>query len=142
MEHDEASGRGRVRLPGAQEHAAPGGPAYTWRADQGGMPGYSPRMGHAREIGVRRVRRASTWTAAALIAGVAVTTGYLAHSVPVTGSGSATNTGGYGPAGKSSTGAQHAPGVSGPVVTSGGSGVAGRGGAGGAGGAGGFGGDY
>lgn len=57
MEHDDER-PGWVRLPGY----APQGPAAPVRAD-----------------GVRRVRRAANWTAAALIAGVAATTGYFAH---------------------------------------------------------------
>jgi len=67
-----------------------------------------------------------TWTAAALIATVAATTGYLAHAIPVT-SGSSTSTG-TSHSGKSTAVAPNGPAVSRPVVTSGGSGVvAGRG---------------
>jgi len=63
-----------------------------------------------------------TWTAAALIATVAATTGYLAHAIPVT-AGSSSSTGTT-HTGKSASVAPNGPAVSGPVVTSGGSGVA------------------
>jgi len=86
-----------------------------------GVPGYAERR-YARDAGIRSARRASTWTAAALIAAVAATTGYLAHSIP----SPSTNAGpsGYGQPGKSTAANHGGPAVSGPVVTSGGSGVA------------------
>jgi len=83
---------------------------------------------YARESGLRASRRASSWTAAALIAAVAATTGYLAHSMPSTTTG-ATTTGGTADrgtgshSGKSTAVKPGAPAVSGPVVTSGGSGA-------------------
>lgn len=70
-----------------------------------------------RDSGVTRVRRASNWTAAALIAGVAVTTGYFIHAASAL------------PAVTTSTqsgavqGSAHQPSLGHHVVTSGGSGV-------------------
>ena len=61
MEHDPDERPGWVRLPGYEQQ----NPAAAGRAD-----------------GVRRVRRASNWTAAALIAGVAAASGYFAHHTP------------------------------------------------------------
>jgi len=79
----------------------------------------------ARDSGIRASRRASGWTAAALIATVAATTGYLAHSIPGTTTGASTTTTGIANHAGKSTGARPgAPAVTGPVVTSGGSGVA------------------
>jgi hypothetical protein len=84
---------------------------------------------YARDSGFRASRRASGWTAAALVAAVAATTGYLAHSIPssttsTTTGGSPSGKGTPVPARKSTAVQPGAPGVSGPVVTSGGSGVA------------------
>lgn len=135
----------RVRLPDYEEPPADRVPAYYRESPEYWQPrGYSghprdghPRDGHPRENGIRASRRASTWTAAALIAGVAATTGYLAHEIPAagTGSGSTGNTGGTGtpggtakPAAKPGTvspSAPRTPAVKQPVVTSGGSGTAG-----------------
>jgi hypothetical protein len=116
-ENKDAGLPGRARLPGFDEQ--------SYRAG-----GYPPPE-YARDRGVRSSRRTSTWTAAALIAAVAATTGYLAHSMPSTSAGSGYTT--TQPSGHSGVVKHGAPGVSGPVVTSGGSGaVAGRsGGAGG-----------
>ena len=86
-----------------------------------GPPDYAERR-YAREKGVLSARRASTWTAAALIAAVAATTGYLAHSIPSPSTSAGPS--GYGHPGKSTVANHGAPAVSGPVVTSGGSGVA------------------
>jgi hypothetical protein len=66
------------------------------------------------------VRRASNWTAAALIAGVAAATGYFAHHPPpaATPPTSSVTT----VPGGTTTGPQK-PTLNGPVATSGGSGV-------------------
>jgi hypothetical protein len=76
------------------------------------------RAGMTREGGVRRMRRVSNWTAAALIAGVAATTGYFAHAsqpaAPTVGSTAGTATTGTG---------THKACPAAPVATSGGSGV-------------------
>jgi len=125
MDEDEETTRtDRMRmLPGENEPGARRRSGYD-RDNYGHGParaGYIER-GFVRERGMRTSRRASTWTAAALIAAVAATTGYLAHSIPAaTTSG---NTTGYGQSGKSAAINHGAPAVSGPVVTSGGSGVA------------------
>jgi hypothetical protein len=108
MERDD--GTGRRRLPGYADWAAGAESVRDARA--------------SRDAGVRRVRKMSNWTAAALVAGVAVTSGYFAHAATV-----ATQAPGY-----SGTAGQGQPGttLTHPVVTSGGSGVtAGSGGAGG-----------
>src|SRR5262249_45055447 len=79
----------------------------------------SPRgAASARAGGVRRVRRASNWTAAALIAGVAAATGYFAHHPPpVTPATSAVTTV---PGGTAA--GPHKPSLNVPVATSSGSG--------------------
>jgi hypothetical protein len=86
------------------------------------------RPRYERDAGVRYTRRMSNWTAAALVAAVAGTTGYLAHAIPATTSstsGGTTTTGATHGGKSTSTGfAPASPAVSGPVVTSGGSGVA------------------
>jgi hypothetical protein len=110
---------GRRRLPGHRD----------WMAD-------AERVRDARasrDAGVRRVRTMSNWTAAALVAGVAVTSGYFAHAATV-----ATQAPGYsGSSGQGQPGtaaAGHKVGLTHPVATSGGSAVtAGGGGSGGSG---------
>lgn len=121
---EEGGGPDRVRLPGFEQRAARQ-TRHDWdNQDFGPRGGYAQRK-YARESGFRTSRRASNWTAAALIAAVAATTGYLAHSIPA--STTASTTSGQGattPTGKSTAVKAGAPSVSGPVVTSGGSGVA------------------
>lgn len=141
MDDDRAGQPDRTRLLGYDEHAGPRRPAaYTWYSPEypPPPPGWWPG-GYPRDSGIRSSRRASSWTAAALIAGVAATTGYLAHSIPASGtSGSGTTTTkakhhrhaarnrGYQPSGYQQGGYQpSAPAVQAPVVTSGGSGAAG-----------------
>lgn len=105
MDHEDER-PGRVRLPGHE----PPGPAASSRSD-----------------GVRRVRRAGNWTAAALIAGVAAASGYFAHHLPPAGSVAtqAPVGGQVAAAGHGVTAARpHPSSGSAPVVTSGGSGVA------------------
>lgn len=120
-EDEEASQTARMRrLPGEPEPVVRSRPGYDWEADGPRGGGYAARE-YARDRGIRSSRRASTWTAAALIAAVAATTGYLAHSIPTS---AGTTTSGYGQSGKSTAVNHGAPAVSGPVVTSGGSGVA------------------
>ena len=137
MENDRADRPERVRLPGFDEHAGHGQPACTerirtGRGDQYEPPGGYWPPGHHRDSGVRPSRRASTWTAAALIAGVAATTGYLAHAIPATGgtSGTTTGNGTTRPAGKTTVVKPGTPAVTAPVATSGGSGAGGAGGGG------------
>ena len=75
-----------------------------------------------RDAGVRRVRTMSNWTAAALVAGVAVTSGYFAHAATVANPPSGySGTSGQGQTGTAATG--HKAGLTHPVATSGGSGV-------------------
>ena len=158
-EHERPSSEGResspgpeqrVRLPGYEEPPRGRGPAYDWQGhdrqgydrqgyDYGPPRGYGGYPPYPREGGLRSTRRASTWTAAALIAGVAVTTGYLARSIPVNGAGTSSNNTSGGtakPAAKPSpaspgTVRPSTPAVQPPVVTSGGSGAAAGGGGGG-----------
>jgi hypothetical protein len=99
-EHRERSGW--VRLPGYD--------------DEGGS---APGSGRARASGVRRARRASTWTAAALITSLAAAVGYFAHhtqpAVP------ATTTVTPGAPGNASTASGAKPALPSPVATSSGS---------------------
>ncbi|HUZ51955.1 MAG TPA: hypothetical protein VMU94_05445 [Streptosporangiaceae bacterium] len=132
MENDRADRPERVRLPGFDERTEHSRPAYTFRGNEYGPPGgHWPPYYHS-DSGVLRSRRASTWTAAALIAGVAATTGYLAHAIPVTGGtgGTTTGKGTARPAGKATVVKPSTPAVTAPVATSGGSGAGGAGGGG------------
>lgn len=89
----------------------------------------------SRDAGVRRVRTMSNWTAAALVASVAVTSGYFAHAATVgTQAPAYSGTSGQGQPGTVATG--HKPSLTHPVMTSGGSGVTAGTGAGGSGGSG------
>ena len=117
MDSERSDRPERVRLPGFDERPAPrpGPYSYTSPAD----PTWRPA--HARDDGVRYTRRVSNWTAAALIAAVAATTGYLAHSIPATGASSGPGTGAHS---KSPGVAPAGPAVGAPVVTTGGSGAA------------------
>lgn len=111
MNYDEENRPGRVRLPRVADD------------------GWADRpVGASRAEGVRRVRRASNWTAAALIAGVAAATGYFAHHTPpaTTTVGSTTQVAPAGQvpvAGHPAVAGPHRASGSAPVVTSGGSGV-------------------
>ena len=118
MERDHQDTAGYQRLPRPDAPDPPDDPAARH--------GYQ-----ARDRGVRRARRVSNWTAAALIAGVAATTGYFAHASqpaapaagattgPATTGAAGTATAGTATAG---TGAHKACPAA-PVATSGGSGV-------------------
>jgi hypothetical protein len=80
----------------------------------------NPARGRARADGLRRVRRMSNWTAAALLAGTGATTVALAsHASPANTSGTATAASRPGTA----VLAPNAPHVAGAVATSGGSGA-------------------
>ena len=111
MEHDYPEQPGWVRLPGYDED-----PRYPRGADY--PPDYRRGAG-ARAAGVRRVRQASNWTAALLIAGVAAATGYFAHHAPPAAPATSTVT--TVPGGTAA--GVHKPSLSGPVATSSGSGV-------------------
>jgi len=124
--------------PPERKVAAPDGPAGTRAQKEQPMdeehyerPGWvplpgdddegdsAPGSGRARASSVRRVRRASTWTAATLIAGLAAAAGYFAHhgqpAVP------ATTTVTPGTQGSASTASPGKPTLTSPVVTSSGS---------------------
>lgn len=76
----------------------------------------------AREDGMRRLRRMSNWTAAVLIAGVAATSGYFAHTtLPAPAARVITTTVHTCPG--PSIGTSQRPTLSNAVATSGGSGV-------------------
>jgi hypothetical protein len=92
---------GWVRLPGYED------------------PPYPRGATSARAAGIRRMRRASNWTAAALIAGVAAAAGYFAHHPPP--ATPATRTVTTVPGGTAVS--PQKPSLNTPVVTSGGSGV-------------------
>jgi hypothetical protein len=132
MEEDRTEELGQVRLPGFDEPAPHRRPGYGWYRDEYGPPPGYWQAGYARDGGFRSSRRASSWTAAALIAGVAATTGYLAHSIPTTGA--TTKTSGAVKHKQQASKARvqapsaPAPAYQAPVVTSGGSGAAGGGG--------------
>lgn len=102
-DHDDAPGYQRLPRPDA---SYPGDTSPAWQA------------GMTRDSGIRRTRRASTWTAAALIAGVAATAGYFAHASPA-----ATPTGVTTGAPATGTATHHKACLAAPVATSGGSGV-------------------
>lgn len=124
MENDRTGPTERVRLPRFDQRPdeTTPQPPGDWR--DAGYRGGEPRGADYREHGVRGSRRVSNWTAAALIAGVAATTGYLAHAIPAgsTQSGTTTNQ-----AGKSAAVTPAAPATQHPVATSGGSGATGGG---------------
>jgi hypothetical protein len=108
MERDHEAKPGYRRLP-RHDSPYPDDTPVAWQA------------GVTRDGGVRRMRRVSNWTAAALIAGVAATTGYFAHaSQPAATTAGSTP----GTAGKATTGTgTHKACPAAPVATSGGSGV-------------------
>ena len=81
-------------------------------------PGYAMT---SRARGLRQVRRWSNWTAAALIAGTALTTGYFAWASHPTAGPAAVTVAAGGQPGTAAGPPQ--PCVSAPVATSGGSGV-------------------
>ena len=110
MDRDDADRPGWVRLPGYDDDTCYRRDAGPWRGAA------SPRAG-----GVRRLRRASNWTAAALIAVVAAATGYFVHHAsPATPT--VTTVTGTAP-GTGSTAGPGKPTLSSPVATSTGSGV-------------------
>ncbi|MHB1595155.1 MAG: hypothetical protein ACYCO9_09310 [Streptosporangiaceae bacterium] len=126
MESDRTGPTERVRLPrsGQRPDEATARAASDWQ--DAGQRGDEPGGAAYREHGLRGSRRVSNWTAAALIAGVAATTGYLAHAIPAGGSGTQTGTT-TNQAAKSGVVTPAAPATTQPVATSGGSGASGRG---------------
>jgi hypothetical protein len=112
-----APAEGWVRLPGpgGPEH---GGPEYGDR-EYGGPAAESMRV---RSDGVRRLRRMSNWTAAALIVGTGAATVALAHhSLPGSTAAGAASTTGIGST--AATNGAGGPQVSHSVATTSGSGV-------------------
>ena len=76
--------------------------------------------GQARREGVKRIRRASNWTAAILLVGTGATTiGLASQALPASASTTASNYATPGTSGQ----VANSPHVSGPVTTSGGSGA-------------------
>ena len=92
------------------------------------LPAFEPSTklgpaGSSRETGLKRVRRLSNWTLAALLVGVGATTAGLARTIP-TGTTSTVTAGNSGTAGSSSaTGHQSSPALNSPVATTSASGV-------------------
>ncbi len=95
MNTDSDPGGGPVRLPGfAGQDPADAGTPFPPPAESAQFE----RATRARTDGVRRVRRMSNWTAAALIAGTGAATVALAHnafpvSAPATSAASTTGSG-------------------------------------------------
>jgi hypothetical protein len=85
--------------------------------------GSAPGSGRARASGVRRVRRASAWTVAALITSLAAAAGYFAHHTQPAVPAATTVT--PGAPGNASTASEGKPALPSPVVTSSGSAVSG-----------------
>ena len=108
MDRDDAERPGWVRLPGYDD-------------DTGCQRDAGPPRAALRASGVRRLRRASNWTAAALIAGVAATTGYFAHHTQPAAPAVSTVTGAAPGAGTAAGPGK--PTLSNPVTASSGSGV-------------------
>ncbi len=75
-----------------------------------------------RDAGVRQSRRISSWTAAALVAGVAASAGYFAHAA-MTPAGTTSGTSATGTVTGTGAATSQKPSVTHAVVTSGGSGV-------------------
>lgn len=115
MNSDRNPHSGQMPLPGSAESAS----AEGWVAlpeSRQRVPGDRTRQ--TRTEGLRRVRRMSNWTAAALIVGTGATTIALAHNaVPVSApvAASASSTTGTGTTGTSTTAATK--GTSGPQVS-------------------------
>jgi hypothetical protein len=104
MGHDSEGSPERIRL------ARTGDEYDTCQAARSSAARY-------RAGGVRRARRASNWTAAVLVAGVAAASGYFAHAATAPVAATATQPG------TAVSGTGHKATVTHPVVTSGGSGV-------------------
>jgi hypothetical protein len=102
------------------DHEVAGGRRRLPRYDEDDWSGQNAirRDAIRRDEGVRRTRRATRWTAAALIAGLAATSGYFVHAAAAP---PAASTAQVQPGSAGVTG--HKPGLSHPVATSGGSGV-------------------
>jgi hypothetical protein len=109
MQDYDATGRRRLEPPAEDDWAA--GSSRRRRAVE------------RRDTGVRQTRRLSSWTAAALVAGVAASAGYFAHTA-MTPAGPTTGASATGTVAGTGTATGQKPSVTHAVVTSGGSGVA------------------
>ena len=109
MQDFEETGRRRLDAPAEDDWAT--GSARRRRAVE------------RRNAGVRQTRRLSSWTAAALVAGVAASAGYFAHTA-TTPTGTTNGASAAGTVSGTGTASGQKPSVTHPVVTSGGSGVA------------------
>ena len=111
--------RGQVRLPTFAESAA-----AEWQATEAVGPALAGQSGKDRRAGIRRVRRMSNWTAAALIVGSAATTAALAqHAVSVGAPAAAASSSSAGVAATAGTQGANGPRVSHSVATTSASGV-------------------
>ena len=111
--------RGQVRLPAFAASADAG-----WQAPGGVGPALADRSGKARRAGIRRVRRMSNWTAAALIVGTGATTAALAHhAISVGAPGAAASSSSSGVVTTAGTHGATGPQVSHSVATTSASGV-------------------
>jgi hypothetical protein len=108
MQDYDATGRRRLDPPADDDWAA--GSARR-------------RAVERRDTGVRQSRRISNWTAAALVAGVAASAGYFAHTA-MSPAGTTSGTSATGTVTGTGIATGQKPSVTHAVVTSGGSGVA------------------
>ncbi|HET9092136.1 MAG TPA: hypothetical protein VFN50_06990 [Acidimicrobiales bacterium] len=86
-----------------------------------GGGGVGPPPASERQLNLRRVRRVSNWSIAALVVGVGTTTAALAHALPGQSPPAVYVT--PGTTGATATNGGHAPGASSPVAVTSGSGV-------------------
>ena len=111
--------RGQVRLPAFADSAA-----AERQAPEAGGPALAGRSARARRSGLRRVRRMSNWTAAALIVGTGATTAALAHhAVSVAAPAAAASSSSAGVVTTTGTQGANGPRVSHSVATTSASGV-------------------
>jgi len=108
MQDYDATGRRRLDPPAEDD----------WAARSAGRR----RAVERRDTGVRQTRRISSWTAAALVAGVAASAGYFVHTA-TTPAGTTSSTSTTGTVTGTGTATGQKPSVTHAVVTSGGSGV-------------------
>ncbi len=108
MQDYDAAGRRRLDPPAEDDR------------DAGGSG--RRRAVERRDAGVRQTRRISSWTAAALVAGVAASAGYFAHTAMMP-AGASSGTSATGTVTGTGSAAGQKPSVTHAVVTSGGSGV-------------------
>jgi len=111
--------RGQVRLPAFPESAGAG-----WQRQEAAGPAVSDQSGRTRRAGIRRVRRMSNWTAAALMVGTGTATVALAHHAVSAGAPpAAVSSSSSGVASAAGTQGANGPQVSHSVATTSASGV-------------------